>query len=130
MEKIKINGSLNMSKLKTFLKTWDIDLSSAFDTNFATKFYLDGNLEKLKISNFETNIARESFVIKANGEALNLKENPTVKLNLDINLKDGELSKKMNLNPPLPSRHIGYAYLKHNPLSLAAREFLKLINEG
>lgn len=99
MEKIKINGSLNMSKLKTFLKTWDIDLSSAFDTNFATKFYLDGNLEKLKISNFETNIARESFVIKANGEALNLKENPTVKLNLDINLKDGELSKKMNLNP-------------------------------
>lgn len=44
-------------------------------------------------------------------------------------LKGGKI-KKMNLIPPLPSRHIGYAYLKHNPLSLAAREFLKLINEG
>ena len=99
MEKIKINGTLNMSKLKTFLKTWDIDLSNAFDTNLSTKFYLDGNLEKLKISNFETNIARESFIIKATGEALNLKENPIVKLNLDINLKEGELSKKANLNP-------------------------------
>ncbi|MBE7044730.1 MAG: LysR family transcriptional regulator [Ruminococcaceae bacterium] len=34
---------------------------------------------------------------------------------------------KMNLEPPLPSRHIGYAYLKQNPLSLPAQAFLNLI---
>lgn len=36
----------------------------------------------------------------------------------------------MKLNPPLPSRHIGYAYLKHNPLSAAAQAFLQMIQEG
>lgn len=37
--------------------------------------------------------------------------------------------RKMPLNPPLPTRHIGYAYLKHNPLSLPAKAFLNLIEE-
>lgn len=37
---------------------------------------------------------------------------------------------KMNLSPSLPSRSIGYAYLQHNPLSLAAQAFLKLIKEN
>jgi len=36
---------------------------------------------------------------------------------------------KMNLTPPIPARSIGYAYLKHNPLSLAAQEFLKFIEQ-
>ena len=35
--------------------------------------------------------------------------------------------KELNLNPPIPPRHIGCAYLKHNPLSYAATEFLKFI---
>jgi DNA-binding transcriptional LysR family regulator len=37
--------------------------------------------------------------------------------------------RKINLEPPLPPRHIGFAYLKHNPLSLPAQAFLKLIRE-
>lgn len=36
---------------------------------------------------------------------------------------------KLNLTPSLPTRHIGYAYLKHNTLSLAAQKFLDLIKE-
>ena len=36
---------------------------------------------------------------------------------------------EMNLNPPLPHRNIGFAYLKHNPLSKPAEAFLKLIRE-
>lgn len=36
----------------------------------------------------------------------------------------------MKLDPPLPPRSIGYAHLKHNPLSLPAQAFLKLINEN
>ena len=35
--------------------------------------------------------------------------------------------KEINLDPPLPPRSIGYAYLRHNPLSLPAQAFLKLI---
>ena len=34
---------------------------------------------------------------------------------------------KMPLNPPIPPRNIGCASLKHNPLSLPAQAFLKLI---
>ncbi|MBQ8526005.1 MAG: LysR family transcriptional regulator [Clostridia bacterium] len=35
----------------------------------------------------------------------------------------------MKLNPPLPPRSIGYAYLRHNPLSTAAQAFLQLIQQ-
>lgn len=35
--------------------------------------------------------------------------------------------KKLNITPPLPPRHIGYAYAKNQPLSLAAKAFLNLI---
>lgn len=37
--------------------------------------------------------------------------------------------KEMPLNPPLPHRNIGYAYLRHNPLSLPAQAFLQLIEK-
>ncbi len=37
--------------------------------------------------------------------------------------------RKMNLTPPLPSRQIGCAYLRHNPLSLPAQAFLNLIQK-
>jgi len=40
------------------------------------------------------------------------------------------LVQKMNLTPPLPARHIGCAYLRHNPLSLPAQAFLALIRQG
>ncbi len=40
---------------------------------------------------------------------------------------DSGAIRQMNLTPPLPPRHIGYAYLHHNPLSLPAQAFLQLI---
>ncbi len=43
-------------------------------------------------------------------------------------LKSGAI-KKMNVNPPLPKRSIGCAYLRHNPLSPAAKAFLELIGK-
>ena len=43
-------------------------------------------------------------------------------------LKSGKI-KKLNLTPPLPSRNIGCAYLKHNSLSPAAKAFLDLIKQ-
>ena len=44
-------------------------------------------------------------------------------------LESGKI-KKLNLSPPLPARNIGYAYLKHNSLSPAAKAFLNLIKQG
>ena len=35
--------------------------------------------------------------------------------------------KEMKVNPPIPPRNIGYAYMKNTPLSPPAREFLRLI---
>lgn len=43
-------------------------------------------------------------------------------------LRNG-LVRKIRLNPPLPPRSIGYAYLRQNPLSLAAQTFLSFIKE-
>ena len=40
-----------------------------------------------------------------------------------------KIIKPLNLNPPLPSREIGCAYLKQNPLSLAAQAFLNLMHK-
>ena len=37
--------------------------------------------------------------------------------------------KKINLEPPLPPRSIGYAYLKNTPLSHAAKAFIDLIGK-
>ena len=37
--------------------------------------------------------------------------------------------RRVPAEPPLPARSVGCAYLKHNPLSLAAQEFLELIHE-
>ena len=37
--------------------------------------------------------------------------------------------KPLKLNPPLPPRHIGCAYMKNNPLSLAASAFLNLVKQ-
>ena len=99
MEKIKLNTTLNISKFKSFLKGWNVDLPNAFDTSLATKFYLDGNLKKMQISNLETSLSRDSFTIKSSGEILNLNHNPKMKLKMDINLKEGDFAKKMNLNP-------------------------------
>lgn len=41
-------------------------------------------------------------------------------------LRDGSV-KELPLSPPLPPRHIGYAFMKNSPLSLAAKAFLNLI---
>jgi len=42
-------------------------------------------------------------------------------------LKQG-IIKKINMDPPLPKRNIGYAYLKNAPLSHAAKAFIDLIS--
>lgn len=42
---------------------------------------------------------------------------------------DQGLVRKLNVNPPLPPRSIGCAYLRHTPLSLATQAFLKLIHQ-
>ena len=47
----------------------------------------------------------------------------------DTELKDG-LIKKIPLDPPLPKRSIGCAYLKNAPLSYAAKAFLELIKNN
>ena len=43
---------------------------------------------------------------------------------------DKGIIKQLKLSPALKSRSIGYAYLKHNPLSLPAQAFLDLIKKS
>ena len=44
-------------------------------------------------------------------------------------LNRGEI-RELNVNPPLPPRAVGCAYLRHNRLSAAATAFLELIEKG
>ena len=55
-----------------------------------------------------------------------LKDNNIPTVYLTRLCKKG-LIKKLSLNPPLPKRSIGCAYLKNAPLSYAAKAFMDLI---
>lgn len=61
--------------------------------------------------------------------SINLGVSCVVKEFSEEALKQGTI-RELNLNPPLPSRHIGYAYLRHGQLSAAAKAFLELIDDG
>lgn len=98
----------------------------------------------------ETNSSSRNYIDKIFGEK-HISLNPQIEIavhdlliqfasiHLGISCVVKEFSKEaiesgiiceMNLNPPVPPRNIGYAYLKHNPLSLPAQAFLELINSN
>ena len=116
------------SKKKSY--TWE-EISTEplilLEKNSASRLYLDDNFKNEHITLTPgIEVAVHDLLIQF------------ASIHLGISCVVREFSKKaiesgiiseLNIIPPLPARHIGYAYLKHNPLSEAAQAFLRLINE-
>ncbi len=95
------------------------------ETNSASRRYLDSQFEEKHIPlKPQIEIAAHDLLLRF--ASINLGVSCVVEEFSKESLQQ-EVVRPMTLVPPLPPRHIGYAYLKHNPLSLAAQAFLNLI---
>lgn len=95
------------------------------EENSSSRRYINKSFAKKHINlNPQIEIAVHDLLIQF--ASINLGVACVVKEFAKKNIENGEV-KEMRLDPPLSPRSIGYAHLKHNPLSLPAQAFLKLI---
>ena len=98
------------------------------ENNSSSRHYLNENFDKKHISlKPQIEIAAHELLIRF--ASIHLGVSCVVEEFSKESLKQG-LIKKMDVIPPLPPRSIGYAYLKNTPLSLAAKAFLKFIQNN
>ncbi len=98
------------------------------EKNSTSRHFLDEKFQEHHISlNPKIEIAAHELLIQF--ASIHLGVSCVVEEFSKDSLEKGMI-KKMNLTPSLPSRHIGCAYLRHNPLSLPAQAFLSLIQKG
>ncbi len=96
------------------------------EKNSSSRRYLDKSFERERVAlNPQIEIAVHDLLIQF--ASIHLGVSCVVEEFSKESLKKG-IIRKMELCPPLPPRSIGYAHLKHNPLSLPAQAFLKLMN--
>ena len=97
------------------------------ESNSSSRHFLNGQFEEKKIPLApQIEIATHELLIRF--ASIHLGVSCVVKEFAKDSLENKMIC-EMPLTPPLPSRNIGYAYLKHTPLSLPAQAFLKLISE-
>ena len=97
------------------------------ETNSTSRNFLDKEFKKKHI-NLKPQIEIAAHELLIRFASIHLGVSCVVKEFSKDSLEAGNVY-EMNLNPPLPHRNIGFAYLKHNPLSKPAEAFLKLIRE-
>ena len=97
------------------------------EENSSSRHFLNENFAKKRIPlKPHIEIAAHELLIKF--ASIHLGISCVVKEFSQDALNSGKVT-EIPLNPPLPKRHIGCAYLKHNNLSLAAQAFLKLLDD-
>ncbi len=95
------------------------------ETHSNSRRYLDQKFSEKNIAiNPQIEVAVHDLLIRF--ASINLGVACVVK-EFSKNALETGIIKEINLNPPLPPRSIGCAYLKHNELSSAAKAFLELI---
>ncbi|MDO4618326.1 MAG: LysR family transcriptional regulator [Clostridia bacterium] len=95
------------------------------EENSTSRRYIDEQFSKKHIPlNPQIEIAVHELLLRF--ASIHLGVSCAVREFSSEHLKSGKV-KEIPLNPPIPPRHIGCAYLKHNPLSPAATAFLKMI---
>ncbi|MBE5868178.1 MAG: LysR family transcriptional regulator [Lachnospiraceae bacterium] len=95
------------------------------EKNSSTRHFLEKTFKERNISlNPQIEIAAHDLLIRF--ASIHLGVSCVVEEFSKEELKKG-LIQKISLNPPLPKRSIGCAYLKNTPLSYAAKAFMNLI---
>lgn len=96
------------------------------EKNASSRRFLDKNFNAKNISlNPQIEVAVHDLLIRF--ASIHLGVSCVMEQFSEEALKKG-LIQKITLNPPLPKRSIGCAYLKNAPLSYAAKAFMDLIN--
>lgn len=95
------------------------------EKNSSSRLFLDNNFqEKGIVLNPQIEVAVHDLLIRF--ASIQLGISCVIEQFSEAELEKG-LIKKIPLTPPLPKRSIGYAYLKHAPLSYAAKAFMDLM---
>ncbi len=98
------------------------------EDNSSSRQYLDANFEsKGIVLNPQIEIAAHDLLLRF--ASIHLGISCVVEEFSKESLEKG-LVQKINLVPPMPPRSIGFAHLKDTPLSLPAKEFLKIIKNS
>lgn len=98
------------------------------EPNSTSRRFLDETFKKQNISlSPQIEVAAHELLIRF--ASIHLGVSCVVEEFSKDSLENG-IIRKLPLFPELPSRSVGCAYLKHNPLSLAAQAFLSLIREN
>ena len=97
------------------------------EPNSTSRKFVEKELKKSKINlSPKIEIAVHDLLLRF--ASIHLGVSCVVKEFSEESLQNGTV-KLMNVEPPLPERSIGCAYLRHNPLSHAAQAFLELIRK-
>jgi DNA-binding transcriptional LysR family regulator len=97
------------------------------ETNSTSRKFLNSRFKEKHIElNPQIEIAAHDLLLRF--ASIHLGTSCVIKEFSEKELKKG-IVKEMPLNPMLPARSIGCAYLKSSPLSLPAQAFLELIKE-
>lgn len=95
------------------------------EKNASSRHFLENNFAERNISlNPQIEVAVHDLLIRF--ASIHLGISCVIEQFSSDELEKGVIQ-KLNLNPPLPKRSIGCAYLKNAPLSYAARAFLDMI---
>lgn len=95
------------------------------EKNASSRHFLENNFKERNISlNPQIEVAVHDLLIRF--ASIHLGISCVIEQFSTDELQRGMI-RKLNLNPPLPKRSIGCAYLKNAPLSYAARAFLDMI---
>ena len=95
------------------------------EKNSSSRRFLDKSFKKKNIAlNPQIEMAAHDLLIRF--ASIHLGVSCVVEQFSKAELENG-LIKKLPLDPPIPKRSIGYAYLKNAPLSYAAKAFIDLI---
>lgn len=97
------------------------------EKNSTTRRYLDKTFQKKHIQ-LEPQIEVAAHELLLRFASIHLGVSCVVEEFSKENIEKGAVH-KLSITPSLPPRSIGYAYLKHNTLSLAAQKFLNFINK-
>lgn len=115
-----------MKKIYSWQEVADMPLI-LLEPNSSSRKYLDKQFKAQHINlNPQIELAVHDLLIQF--ASIHLGISCVVKEFSENDLNRGTI-KELSINPPLPERNIGYAYLKHNPLSPPAQAFLDLIKE-
>lgn len=98
------------------------------ERNSTSRRYLDSKFEEKNIP-LEPHIEMAAHDLLIRFASIHLGISCVIEEFSKESLRQG-LIRQIKLDPSLPPRNIGYAHLKHTPLSLAAQAFLDLIRQN